>query len=113
MPILSVASFLAASELTHEEVPIAELEDSVLIWEINSRERIIIEKAADATPGAEFIDLVVAYTVRDLEGNRLFDQDSLDKLRDANPDALLAIAKHALRINKMTPEGVDKAEGES
>ena len=110
---LNRADILNKTDLPKEEVFVPEWGGSVFVRALTAKERVIYEQAVITRTGKDVetnlekaIALLVALTVVDEDGKRLFSNKDADELADKNANALSKLYMVAVRMSSLAPEDV-------
>jgi len=110
---LNRADILNKTDLPKEEVFVPEWGGSVFVRALTAKERVIYEQAVITRNGKDVetnlekaIALLVALTVVDEDGKRLFSNKDADELADKNANALSKLYMVAVRMSSLAPEDV-------
>jgi hypothetical protein len=108
--MLSAIDILSVDDLAREEMDVPEWGGKICVREMTGTELAEWQRIAQ-DPEREDVDAVVAlamFTVCDSEGNRLFDMNTFDALKQKSIQVILQIQEVALRVNRLTEQ--DQAE---
>ncbi len=101
-PLLSAASILAAKDLAEEIVAVPEWGGDVRLVEMNAHEATEFSDKLELIKGQkDGMYLMLIYSAKDADGNRLFKNEDIDALRAKSMDVLNRLQLLALRLNKM------------
>ena len=109
---------LAASDLTMEEVFVPEWDGIVGVRVMTGAERdrfegMILDAQERGQRTANFRARLLALCLCDQQGGRMFDVQEVDRLGEKSSVALDQLFDVARRINKLSPDEVDKLQGNS
>ena len=113
MAYLGKADILAAADLLYEDVPVAEWGGTVRVRGLTGRERDAFEAAVASTKGKDVkLNLqnvrarLVALSVVDADGARIFDERDIGALGEKSAQALERVFQVAMRLSGLTPTDV-------
>jgi len=114
MATLDRTAILTADDLAQEIVDVPEWGGSVCVREMTGTELGQWQKIAE-DPERDDVDAVIAlaiYTLcHDETGERLFDNNDFEKLKQKSIQVILRIQNVALRVNKLTSDEMDELKG--
>lgn len=117
--LLDKAAILAAQDLPFEDVAVKEWGGSVRIRTMSGKERDEFRAAVAEEAGMKigaFSAALLATTIVDEAGNRLFSVEDVEALRGKSSKALDALAAVAMRLNGLGPtsheDAVKNSEGD-
>ena len=102
MTLLTKQAILAAADLPHEDVSVPEWGGTVRVRSMTGAERDQFRAALNVeggTPIGQFSAALLAATIIDEAGNKLFDLGDLESLQAKSAKALDAPAVVAMRLN--------------
>ena len=102
MKLLTKQAILAAADLPHEDVPVPEWGGTVRVRSMTGVERDAFRAALNAeggTPIGQFSAALLAATIVDEAGNKLFEAADLEALQAKSAKALDIPAGVAMRLN--------------
>jgi hypothetical protein len=113
--ILSKDEILSKLHRRIETVHVEEFGGDVLFREMSIRERSDFNKRVfaevdDKTTPLNFVVALVATTLCDEQGNRLFTEEDVENLRDQSELNLLVLVEHAKRVNGLGKPAIEEAE---
>lgn len=107
--VLDRDAILGADDLHTETVEVPEWDGEVLVRSVSGRERaefeVWVEKADDIEDLADIRERIVALTVVDEDGDRLFTEEDVEALTAKSVSAIDRIVDVAQRINGLGGEG--------
>lgn len=113
MTLLSKLAILSAQDCKHELLDVPEWGGAVKIRAMTGAERdafrVQISDAGDKNVGL-FEAALLALTLADENGNRLFELADIEALRAKSAAVLDRVAKAAMKINGMADDSVEDAE---
>jgi hypothetical protein len=115
MGLLTRAAILEADDLPRERVPVPEWGGEVLVARLAGSARFAFHQYQAGLPTDSFdhVAHLVALTVVDEDGVRLFTEEDVKALNEKSAAALLRVFRAALRHNRLGDTEVDAAKGES
>lgn len=110
---LTKEQILGIQDIKFEEVDIPEWGGKIRVKVMNGTERSIFDSTAfpkqdNGTDQASLRGLLVALTVVDAEGKKLFTPAEAALLNEKSAVALDAICEVAMQLNKLLPEALEK-----
>lgn len=107
-PLLSAAQIFSAADLAFEVVELPEWNGSIRVVEMSAADSVLFSGIMDATKNELGMYLIIVFTARDDDGNRLFAGDTVDEimphieaLKKKSIHVLMRVQQAALRVNKM------------
>lgn len=116
MTLLNKAAIIAASDLAHEDVPVKEWGGTVRVRTMTGIERDEFRTAIaseDGIPVGKFSAALLAATLIDENGDRLFSVDDLAALQAKSASSLDGPAAVAMRLNGLGGSAVQDASKNS
>jgi hypothetical protein len=101
---------LGADDLPVTEVDVPEWGETVRVKALDAEERFNLSVQAGGKPGAVFMASVVAATVVDEDGNRVFTDDDVPALARKNGKAVKRLFDAADELNAFTDKAVRSLE---
>jgi hypothetical protein len=113
--MLSRADILGADDLPREVVAVPEWRGDVTITTLGAADRFALSRWLVAASSEAFEDVahLLALTLIDDSGARLFSEDDVKALLSKNPTVILRLYHVAVRLNRLGDAEVEKAKGES
>lgn len=116
MAVLTRDQILAADDLKTERLEVAEWGGTVIVRTMTGADRDELEAAIVGADGRSkdatiLRAKVVALSVVDEEGNRLFKFEEARELAKKSAAALARVAKVAMRLSAITDEAVEEIKG--
>lgn len=112
--LLSAVAILAAADLAHEDVEVSEWGGTIRIQQMSAEESSRFTDELTTLGGSRNgMYLMLIYSARDAEGNRLFTNEQIDEIKKKNINVLNRLQLVALNLNKMTPAGRDELKNVS
>lgn len=112
MTLLSKSAILGASDLKHEDVPVPQWGGSVRVRTMNGIERDEFRALLSADGGipiGKFSAALLAATIVDEKGERLFTMEDVEALQKKSAASLDAPAAVAMRLNGLGGSAVEDA----
>lgn len=113
--MMTAAEILGKKTRAPRVVDIPEWADTVLVRRLGAAERFAFHQYQAGLPPDSFdhVAMLVALTLVDAEGTRLFTDADVKALNEQDPDVLLRIFRAAMEHNRIGDQEVEKAKGES
>lgn len=100
-PLLSASAIFGAVDLKEEIVDVPEWGGSIRLVQMTAAESMQLTRDMDTKEGADAgIFLMLVYSARNENGERVFTNDDIDRLRHKNFNVLDKLQRVALRLNK-------------
>jgi hypothetical protein len=108
--MLTRDQILAVRDLPTEVVDVPEWGDTVIIAVMSGKAREqLMDALADPQGPSRFQAIILASTMVDETGARMFGEDDIEQLREKNPDVLTRLVDVAMRLNKIGPKATEDA----
>lgn len=104
---------VSPSELTRQEVPVPEWNDTVCVRVMTGVERDRFEVRLNETKRTNYRASLVAFTACDEKGVRLFTESDIAWLGELPATGLNRVAEVALKMNKFTDDDVKELQKNS
>lgn len=105
-PLLSAAQILSAADLKEETVEVPEWGGPVRLVQMNADESTEFTSKMETIEGSRTgMYLMIIYSARDTEGNRILKEEDLDALKKKSMSVLNRLQLVALRLNGMGVQG--------
>lgn len=114
MASLNRDQILEADDLKREEVKVPQWGGSVLVSTMNGKARDAWEQSLVNGKGVNMENIrarLVAYTVVDENGNRIFSDADIEALGRKSGAALERVVKVAQRLNKLSDQDLEDVKG--
>ncbi|SDV49821.1 hypothetical protein [Chitinasiproducens palmae] len=112
--MLTRDQILGAQDRASEVVPVPEWQGDVTVTVMSGAERDAFLVSLQSDKSVSFFEAaLVAATVVDEHGNKLFGPDDVPALQAKNAAIVARVAAAAFRLNGLGPEAVEKAEKNS